>query len=240
MTRRCFRLLVLGAALSVQVSAGTLLPLINPGFETGDFQGWTVAYASPPVATTVLSNPGNPANLYYAGLFSGFVSTPPSYNSSAVISQSVILPTEADVRWQFWYSAYLFLDTRSGGSPCFTASLQGPGHTMAVSECITAQQGFVLTVDPALTRTPSNGFGFDVISDNLMNFFQPGETVTVRYSGVLDVGVTDAGYEANAFIDERSPVPEPSALHLAFGSLLLGVVWVQRKRLVAPSRKTGN
>jgi hypothetical protein len=75
----------------VALSAGVTNPIVNPGFETGNFNGWTTSGAATSISSTA-----------HSGSFSGEAGSSSPTNGDSSISQTFTAPTGSS-SLSFWY-----------------------------------------------------------------------------------------------------------------------------------------
>jgi hypothetical protein len=216
------------------------LTLVNPGFEIGDFTGWepfNYVYPWGAGGGPYISNqyPWNPDNMYYASTWAGSIKTDTSGGSG--FSQSgITMPNADDVRWSFWIRPSLILYSGHmsiGGFVSIKDDTIGHIGDEIVWHIYEDYSGFHFEdtlLDLGWTMVPTISGGYMVTTNNLKDDFLDAQTLKVTFYGYQNAAWGELS-TAVLEVDDRAPVPVPSALLLGFSGLA-GVIGLVRKRIL--------
>ncbi|HLW01498.1 MAG TPA: hypothetical protein VKT82_22770 [Ktedonobacterales bacterium] len=131
----------------VALSAGVTNPIVNPGFETGNFNGWTTSGAATSISTTA-----------HSGSDSGEAGSSSPTNGDSSISQTFTAPTGSSTL-SFWYQVHCpdtvqfdwatatLKDNTTGTTTTILAKTCTNNNTwVQVSTSITAGHSYTLTL----------------------------------------------------------------------------------------------
>ena len=240
MFRRCIYFVAVLCLGIGTLSAATLLPLTNPGFEDGPLYGCPTGwlcygrvlepgdpdYWSGPFVTNQL--PYQAGNRYAAFLpGAGYI--PEGDTRTGRLTQQVAMPVGSDVRWVFWES--IAGSCWSAGQFC---SILGPNFAASVTHESVGPAAFVVHSNFASPDDVSGGWtetavmgGKTVVSPNLADWFAPGDELIVSFSaGLLAFPGSPIGTWGR--VDDSPPAPEPATLGLL--SVGIGALLALKKR----------
>jgi hypothetical protein len=225
----------------------TMLPLVNPGFDSGNESGWTRSNEfDGPVVWKDLGVRRIWAQNYADWLLKGWGCTftnqnpgPCTYDIKLSQTQPVAMPLANDVRWAFWVGPFAYPD---GTSKFFTATL-GPLQfrlwgvgapdlvpTKDYHWDFLAWNGSAWVPDDWASVTPTGSNGYYIRTHNLNDWLTPGATYPVQYEIWGQIGESGPG-SMLALVSDHRPMPEPSGF-LLFGSGLLGLAGFLRRKFM--------
>ena len=220
----CLNLCLVGVPAMADI---TPLPLINAGFETGDFTGWTTGSSIFGGAAPLVwyQSPYDSANKYLAVLAVGDMTG----SGTAWVTQTVAMPTGDDVRWSFWVSAWGEMYHTGDIGMGFDGKIAGYDRTgtyvslgldmMYEYDWQKNAYGLVKILSPGWTITPALWIGDVITSDNLASHFAPDTLLTITYAESINY----QGNSVFASVDDAEPVPLPASLILGgLGLVSLG------------------
>ena len=170
--------IVVGLVVALPANtATTAYPIVNGGFETGDFTGWTV-FAPAPGGAAVIAG-GAPVGTYYAEVMAG------AGNTWMTLSQNYVASTGQ--RLTFWVN---FVNGETGGFCDLNdqARVRVDGTTVwSASSFGTGSTGWVRVTTPTILGGFSHTVSFEVlnVSDDLCDSFI--QVDDVRFSGLYKV-----------------------------------------------------
>ncbi len=196
---RTITVLLLTTIVSRTVSSQTTeLPLVNPGFETGTIAGWT--YDADPALAEFQMIPWLETPNRFAVSLVGTGLLPPATPTvrEASLTQEVVMPDAADVRWSFYVSIYpvirqwMHYPPENGAS--FRARIAGESGfsfeaRVAMRLLNDGSRRYRVSL-PWTWTVQQFSLGRDhwtFTTDNLTRWFRPGETVTVTYTNAFQV-----------------------------------------------------
>ncbi|MGD0573212.1 MAG: PEP-CTERM sorting domain-containing protein [Sedimentisphaerales bacterium] len=233
-------LVIVMMCFSSSILANTAsLALVNPGFETGDFTGWTTFNYVPQWgggSGPYISNqyPWNPDNMYYASTWTGAIQTDTS-GGSGFYQSGITMPNADDVRWSFWIRPSLTLYSGHMSIGGFVSIEDNMGDKIVWNIYEDYYSGdfhlhFQDTIPDLWTMVPTISDGYMVTTNNLKDSFPDAQTLKVTFYGYQTAAWGELS-TAELEVDDRAPVPAPSALLLGVSGLA-GVIGLVRKRIL--------
>jgi len=211
------------------------LPLVNPGFETGDFTGWTVYNSANDVGKGLPDiAPQSPscADNQFAGRAPGaYVALDCPESVRYGFRQDVLMPEADDVVWSFWFKLIAWGWADDLGPAEFFAKISDGNQTVQYSIHWDGGPGggWVESLPSGWTKEPwpaAGTFVGDIVTtDDLNNYFDSGDSLTVDFSGEAACSQHNA-IMIQAVVDDTGPCPEPATMLL----LALGGVPLLRRR----------
>jgi hypothetical protein len=232
-----FVVVLIFPSAAIANSFTTLNSLVNPGFETGDFSGWTVSGTSPNYGVAVAGTPISGVNpvfqptavLSHSGVYAAWGLVAEAIPNTLVLSQSIYVQESATAGAGFYIG--------NGGSATWGTSI-GDSGACNVSPC--NPLGGIFIYANGQPFIPNGGPHGVIVT--------PGEYILVSGQLNLSPGWNDIAFQitgsgtdlAGASADDFFVnVPEPPSLTLVLSGLI-GLIGVRLIDSRAKQRRRSN